>query len=155
MYKIFVEHLIVGDNTSIWTPLSDVEKENEYRNIQNEEISNFMPWYPGEPTNHGGDEACIVLGNYEGETGFLDFPCQTEWKELKFICAHKTTPVFNLRGSCPRSKLPRHFAPFTRKIWTDVEYIVVDGTGFTIKWDSKIIAWRGKGELSKQTDQNF
>ncbi|KAI7809330.1 macrophage mannose receptor 1-like [Triplophysa rosa] len=70
-----------GYSRSVWIGLKRWKKGHWLWSMENETLSRFSPWNPGEPT---GDGECVF---YSHKLWF-DFPCASR---LSFVCYNKST----------------------------------------------------------------
>ncbi|KAA0721798.1 Collectin-12 Collectin placenta protein 1 [Triplophysa tibetana] len=77
----FISSLV---DVSVWIGLSDTEEEGNMKWVDNTPLTNRF-WIPGEPTNQGNNEDCVVISEFSKKTfmNWNDLPCS--WK-IKCIC---------------------------------------------------------------------
>ncbi|XP_056594425.1 C-type lectin domain family 4 member E-like [Triplophysa dalaica] len=76
----FISSLVDG---SVWIGLSDTDKEGNMKWVDNTPLTNSF-WNPGEPTDHGNNEDCVVISEFSNTfMNWNDLPCS--WKN-KCIC---------------------------------------------------------------------
>ena len=89
-----------------WLPVTDEQREGEWRDYYDKQLTNFtLPWVKNEP-NGGRTENCVFVKFHSFrwyDTGCGDdYPC---------LCERDPTRSLRLRGLCQSSTIDKYYQP--------------------------------------------
>lgn len=91
----FFEKVTPGSCNSFWTPLSDEGHEGQFRSLEDDSSSEFLPWADGQP-NGATVENSVILGLEKRAY----FDVQHDYGHVCFACKIPIGLGLQLRGAC-------------------------------------------------------
>ena len=82
---LFISTYILGSEGQFWTAGNDIQTEKEWIWAgNNEHITGYTNWAPGEPNQINGEEDCLTIYPRKGYH-WNDAQCD---KSMNYICEH-------------------------------------------------------------------
>ena len=89
----------------VWVPLSDEQKEGEWRDFYNHQVLNFTSaWIKGEPNGGTTENCAVAIGG-----AWMEVPCR---EQGTCLCQRQPSSFhMRLRGLCTNSAIDKYYQP--------------------------------------------